>query len=543
MIAVRLILTCAAGLAAGALARRSFHPATLAPPAGAAAETHAPADSGAATAQRAAASSTSDDRIARLFTALKEPVYLAKRYELREALRDLPASEFPPLLKRAEAVPLEMRRDLTIAVMVAWFDSDPTAAGLWMQAHPEWDLGIEAWARKDPEAAIRDALAAPGKSRSKTVLGVAIVQLAGKDPAAQIAKLRTLPAGGLRDVVFADILKKWVQTDPAAAFAAVGEMAPGATRDDARKQVVLAWANRDPAAALAQIPAMLPSLNHGVFGSTFLSDLADCIMEKNPRLALDWLSGLPGEYRSAAAIAGLGVWAQKEPVAALDWSAANGIEVARGRRSDDFSARASVLAEAMKSAPAATAAWLEARPAGPDRDSLVERALREASWFLPEEQFTAAAGILQKRLFQQLPADAQIETARDLGRRRGELSDFTDLHAWAQRFDTGPARAEAVSAAIESAYQRDASRVDALVASVAPGADRDAALRAMAMNTNHVALATAATHALGIGDSALRRATLETVVTSWLKSDSEASRAWLQDAAAIPPSWKAAWLR
>jgi hypothetical protein len=380
-----------------------------------------------------------------------------------------------------------------------------------------------------------------GDWRATSLLQAAISQLAGEDPAAQVTRLKSLPAGELRDGVFQSVLAAWAKKDPAAAYASVAEIPPGQAHDAARYGVLREWAERDPTGALAQINALLPTLQAGVLGNQLITGVAERVGQKDPRLALEWLSTLPVEFRDAPAIAAARVWAAKEPAAALDWCVENGVEVARGKR-DNFNAwGAGVLGEALAAQPAATIEWLEARPAGPDRERLLERALEDSLWLAPKEQLFSKGTAFATRLFEQLSPEAQARTAAGLGRKRGEQGDLADLGAWAQNFAPGPARADALAGAVSAAYARGASGVEALFANTASAADRDAALRGLTEAMRHTAPASAADRALTITDPDMRRQALESVMTIWLKRDPETARTWLRDTATIPETWKQAW--
>src|SRR5206468_3311159 len=127
--------------------------------------------------------------------------------------------------------------------------------------------------------------------------------------------------------------------------------------------------------------------------------------------------------------------------------------------------------------------------------------------------------------------------------KRAANGDVGDLAAWAQDFPAGLARSNAIAGAISATRDRDTAQAETLLATVSPGADRDAALRGLTIGQSRSAPAAAADRALGIGDATVRRDVLEAVVLPWLKSDAGASRAWLQGASAIPAEWKQDWLR
>ncbi len=542
------ILTCAAGLAIGAIAGRSLHSSGRAGTAETRPAHDAPPVGVNERSRSASAFATSDDdRIAQLFTALKEPLSLVQHYELFEAMRAFTAADLPGLVKRAEALPLELKSELMLALMTRWFTLDPAAAERWMLEHPDFAWGVEPWARAMPDAAIRAALAAPGNARSRKLIAAAITQLGGKEPQAQAAQLREFPPGALREKVFADILGKWADTDPAAAFASLADMAPGSTRDETRETVLRKWAKKDPKSALAQLEALLPRLEAGAIGNPLVTHVAEVIGGKDPRLVLEWLTGIPAEFRDQPAIAAAKMWAAKEPIAALEWCLASGVEAARGVYDTDFNSwYPSVLAEAMKGAPAKTVAWMEAMPAGPERERLMERALYETFSRLSSEELETPGGNMGMRLFNQLPDAAQFRLANRLGFRIGGGDDFTDLNAWGQSFKPGPIRSEAIAGAMSAAYmfsRQDPKRAEAMLAAVSNAAEHDAALRGLLSQMAHDDPAAVAPRALTIRDSTSRREVLDNVIYRWRERDAAAAHAWLESETTIPPAWKAEWLK
>jgi hypothetical protein len=523
-----LLLSGLAGLLLGLLGARAafLHRSILSPATTASAATAV--DASTAPAGSARLGEAASDRSARVFSALKEPVELARRYALNEALRDVLPAEFPALLERAARVPPELQQAFTVALMIAWFEADPTAAGEWMRAHPEQADGLEAWARADPDGAIRDALAAPDRPRSKRLLFAAIEKLAGKEPAAQVARLREMEPGGLREQVFADVLKKWADSDPRAAFGAVNDMKPGGPRDDARKQVILAWAGQDPAGALAQVPALLSTLKNQLIGNPFLTSLVERVMEKDPRLGLEWIDRLPPEHRQSVAIAGLTTWAKKEPVAALEWGLANGVEVARGKMTSLNSWYKGVLGTAVNEAPIATFAALEALPPGPQRTGLLERALCELGWLPAGEKSVSTQADVLRRVLPQLSSEAQGTVARQFGTMTGIQSSLTDVGTWSRMFPAGEVRDAAVSQAVSYAFQKDVQRGDRLLASLPPSPERDAALSSVVTMISYRDPAAAAQRALEIGDWQKRQKSLDAVLEEWRRRDPAASEAWLR---------------
>ena len=533
-----LIMTCAAGLAAGALLGR------IGP-------------SGVSDARRASSGSAreqmSDDRFrafaendataVRVFSALQHPMYLRMRFELFEASRDLTAHNLPALVTRAQTLPSAPRSELLPMLLERWFELDFQAAHTWMRAHPKEFAARAAFARVNPEAAIQEALQLSDTNRARVLLHDAIRQLAGNDLEAQAARLKALPRGKLRDTVLQGVLSGWaLRQNPTAAFAALGEISPGSARDNARNAALLAWAHRDPVGALQQVNAILPTLRAGVLGNDLVTNIAEAIVNKDPRLAFEWISQLPAEFRAAPAIAAARSWAAKEPVAALDWCIANEVDVVRGRRFDLEQSLPGVLGEAMAAAPAATTAWLQALPAGPDRDRLIERGLTTGLLRAKDQLMTGDNGFAM-RLFDDLPADGQVRTANRLGQSRAQQGNLNDLQGWAANFAPGEARVNAVAGAVGATYERNPSQIDGLLASTTIAADRDAGLRGLATAMSNTLPKDAAMRALTIGDTALRQETLGDVITAWQKRDPTATREWLQSVDTIPAAWKETWLK
>ena len=147
------------------------------------------------------------------------------------------------------------------------------------------------------------------------------------------------------------------------------------------------------------------------------------------------------------------------------------------------------------------------------------------------------------RLLQPLPEAAQIRSATMLGMNGGGRDDFTNPEEWARRFTSPAVRSEAIGSAMAAVYDRDASRVDPLLAKISDGANRDAALHGIATAMTEKAPAAAATRALGIADGAIRHDTLDAIILEWRKRDPEAVTTWLQGATEIPAAWKEPWLK
>lgn len=474
-----------------------------------------------------------DGRIARVFSAFQQPVRLLQRFELREALQDVTAAELPALVKHAASSSEKARFELLEALVERWFELDPSAAQTWARTSSmDWNT-IQLWGRADPEGAFRAAAELDGQWASR-LLVVSLEGLCGEDTAAQLAKARTLPPGQLRDNVFSQLIIRRAGQDPSAAYASLEELPVGNRREQARYYVLQQWAGREPAGALAMLGELLPTLKAGAMGNGYVTDAVERIASENPQLVLDWLTGIPPQFRMQPAIAAARQWASKEPIPALEWCLANGVEIARPRyRGPGW--QSPVLEEAMKRAPTETFALLEAMPPGADRDRLFECAF-VASLQQMEGDGLKGAGW---SLFQLLPEEAQILNVTSLGRARAKQGNLEDLGAWVQNFPPGQARSNAVTGAIEAASYRDPVHGTALLASLTTAADRDAGLRGLAL----FAPAEAASRALEITDAVRQKEVLTGLIVPWLKHDPAATRKWLDGATAVPAAWKQEWLQ
>jgi hypothetical protein len=478
------------------------------------------------------------ERLSHLFAACKEPVTLRRRFELFKAIGGLTAGDLPALVDHTAALPFRIHEELLPALIERWFELDPSAAEKWMLLHPKNSAATDAWASANPEGALEAALAA----HNSELMRAAIKVLAGSDITAQAARLGALPPSYARDEVLVAVLREWTKTDPKAAYGALKTISSQRLRDTARTNVLQEWASNDPASALAELQILIPTLTAGVLGHDLVNIVAVQAAQKDSGLALEWLMQLPQEFRNVPAIRAAMMWSRTEPIAALEWCMANGIDVGRMNRHDLTQSSAGVLAEAIARFPSRALEWLEQLPAGAERERLLERGLTDTLWRMPKDQLFGADGVAI-RLFNNLTGEAQARLALRLGEERGKLADFADVDAFAQNFPSAStARADAVAGAIGSAYSQDASRIDMLLATVTTTADRDAALRGLADAMSRDAPAEAAARALSIENRSIQQEALGSIMALWSRRDPNSSRAWLNDHPAIPAAWKQAWL-
>ena len=480
---------------------------------------------------------SNDERIVRVFSSLQQKVELRRKHALFEALQGLNSKDMAALIRHAESLKNSASAELLPALLERWFALDSASAVEWMKATKlEFNL-VQIWAKADPESAIAHALASPNEQWGSSLIQQALAALYEKDPARRFARAQALPLGQLRETGVFQALATWASQDPAAAFTAFEKNEFGGSRNHLLETLLNYGATKDPDWALAKVAEILPTLKSGVLGNEFVNRLASQIAQKNPQQALEWLSGLPEEFRSSALVKAGKEWAQKEPVAALKWCLEKGVEITRADWNGTSNWQPSILGDIMENAGQETYDTIAALPPGTQRDSLLECAFMESMWHTPPKELYADGDAMALGFYKQLPADAQMAKAYLFGQKRAEFGEIADIGAWAQSFPAGLARTNAIAGAMFATQQRRASAVDDQLTKMPTGADRDAALRGIATAQPSPA---GAQRALTIADETVRRDTLEKIVTRWQKADAQASRAWLQSAA-IPNDWRDAW--
>jgi hypothetical protein len=194
------------------------------------------------------------------------------------------------------------------------------------------------------------------------------------------------------------------------------------------------------------------------------------------------------------------------------------------------------LQNAFASDSKATFAWLEAQPASPDRDHLVERALRE--WLEDHSGRDVCENGDVLKLYGDLPPEAQPRVAQALGEGVGQDSDFTDIQNWANHFE-GNARNMAIEAVVNMIARPDPSAAEKLLDGLADPSDRDAALQGIALQLEDP---DGVDRALQISDPTQRADTIEAIIDDWSSSEPAACRAWLAlHASELPRDLVAAW--
>ncbi|RYD73573.1 MAG: hypothetical protein EOP84_21315, partial [Verrucomicrobiaceae bacterium] len=470
--------------------------------------------------------SGASERLSALVSAAQEPEYLKGRAAMYRLLEQVSSSETPALLDSIQRLPPSLRETLMAALIERWLKADETAAGDWIRAHPDDRDYLEAWARYSPLAALSAVLASKQEGAwYRDAFNTALDQLAGKDSLARLAVLTSLPASANRDTFIAWELHELSKTDPATALDAANRSLTGKARAAATHVVLMEWVKMDPAAATAQVALLFPEQKSGLFGNTFISHFTRSMAEKNPTAALEFALSLPEELRKYPLVAATVAWAKTEPLAALEWSRENGVDVMRTFQVEHTSTADSVLQAALTAQPEETIRWILEQPANPERQKFVRSALENQ---LRNE--AATAGILSDpgspilRLFHELPAAGQAKLAGDLGHALAKKGTFPDEAQWRTHFPDETVRAQVKAGAIREIYEQSADRAEALLKQIPEGVARDYALQEMVRAQTRHSPATAAERALEITRPELQRTALFQPVYIWLHRDEAACR-------------------
>jgi hypothetical protein len=304
---------------------------------------------------------TEDARIIRLFSALKEPLLLRRQHALFEALRDLTATDLPRLVAHAQSLSGKMAVELLDALLEHWFQVDPRPqrngcetiritpavargcepirkapsakrwAHLWHCA--DWGSVLERWMRSTAtiiaprlreSSLFQEEGCATGVSPRLSPTGPLMILLRHTS---SLPRFRQVKGGTMR-------------------VSGCSPLGPIATRR----------------CALHQLTAILPDLDAIVSGNQLVTRVAERVAAKDLPLVLDWLGRIPEEFRGPTAIATASHWAKRDPVAALEWCLAHGVEVGRGQQDQSGNRDPGVLGSAMSIDPAKTVDWLEALP-------------------------------------------------------------------------------------------------------------------------------------------------------------------------------------
>ncbi len=511
------------------------------------AETARPARAGGAEPRRRFA--TQEEMLTAVMSAISEDDQLRRAHELHEVLGGLDKGELGELFRRVIKVEDRDRRDAALdAIMARWAAIDPDGAMAAVRPYVEavramgqsaW-RGLEvaivrAWARAMPEAALGEAIRSSKTHWAVEMARIAMEVLADGEPAKQFDVLARFPEGQLRNGLCENALRALGEKDTAAAEARLDLITDPWKRDSVRNDILQQLARRDPSAALARLVELGSSVPRNLHGTKMVAGIMESAGKDNFTAAVAAVERLPEELHSSALDSALVGWGRTDPIAAMDWAASQGMDIAQIKSSVHFSPNGfaswtTLLLSAYHTDYGKTLDWVRAQPVLPARDEL----LASGIWSGNFEQKMAIYAALSPQ------AQAQ-EAARMVEGMQND--DPRRVAAWVNDLPAGQARAEAVETLVAAQAAKAPERIDALADDWPARPDRNAAFEGIATHLRSEDPERALTFALRISDPGSRESALDAVVFSWDRRNPSAARAWLNGASGFSSEHKRVLLR
>ncbi len=177
----------------------------------------------------------------------------------------------------------------------------------------------EAWVEKDGMSVlgrINDTLT---DWTSKTsVLSAVVHNLVQADAQGVFDFVRTMENDSHNTVIM-NVVNAWARLDPEAALVAVEAVESGRLRTSLEHSIASAWGRSNPREVLDNLD-LLPENARDAAMSSALTALA----QTSPEEAANLMAGMDGgEYQLMTAFQVMSVWANKDPIAALEWTLNN----------------------------------------------------------------------------------------------------------------------------------------------------------------------------------------------------------------------------
>jgi|GEM_PF-2782926 len=473
-----------------------------------------------------------DELLTTLMGAVAEQEPLLRAHRIYELIGRLTSQELGDLFAHAIQQDQFSQRDtLLSAVLARWAAIDPAAAEAATAPYREkarqkkafawWgteDAVNRAWAEAMPEKTLQEVFAAKDGPWARMTAWNALGTLAAGDAAAQLDLLMQFPASPLRANLCENALRTLADTDAAAAEARLG-LLPDWQRSKMQNWILSKLAERDPAAALARFTELAPDLTAGATNSQMISSVLRTAAKKDAASALAVIDRLPPELQASGMNAALAGWAEREPIAALQWAEANGVNIANSRATTFFnglfeSGTNPLITIAMETDHTKTIEWLRHQPPSVDRDMMI----RDGLW--------RATGAEKMELFEQLSPSAQTEAAVTVTWKLYSENP-EKAEAWTKTLAPGPARGESIRALVSNQASNTPEQTETYLEAWSPGPDRDAALAGVAGALTDNDPQRALTFARQIVGSNARENSVEDIAQRWLYRDNRTARAWI----------------
>jgi hypothetical protein len=468
-----------------------------------------------------------------LVSALHQNETLKGQAELWRALSQVQSAQITGLIERAKRLPLELRNTLTTALFEHWFAIDRTAAEAQIR-EGTWPAGCyNVWAQSVPLNALNHFLKSPWKNSFWKATSIAIDQLAGKGPRARLDLLASYPQNSSVLYYLKGEFETWAASDAQSALTWADKCADKTLRESFEKKALPALAKVDPKAAISRLQRMIPNLDTTLVGNGFVSDFTRELAGKDVTMAREFVENLPEEFQFYPMVAVGGAWAKTDPIAALDWALANGIDVTQWYRTESGGSALSVMLAAMTTDKSKAVDWLLSLPKGNQRDTWLQNMLVQDRVKLDAETTRA--------IFDQLSPDRQMRLASGFGRDIAGGGDIPDLATWTAWIPDEGVRARAVAGALAGAFGNAPARVEAMLATLPAGIVRDQTLARLTRAQASSAPGAAAERALMIQDQTVRYDALDGLMNTWVNRDRQTAEAWLDAQTDLPKEWISEW--
>jgi hypothetical protein len=475
-----------------------------------------------------------DELFSRIVSTVRSDDPLAGRVELHRLLGSMDAPALPGLIERAQKLPLKFRGQMVAAIFGRWLELDRPGAEAWIQAAIRDARCYEQWIKVAPSEALTFAVGHASPAWLSTTVRNALDHLAGKDSAMRLAVLKAVTPSKLRDEVIASEFEEWAKADPGSALAWAAGLPESKLRKSLEQEGVICLVKTDPGRAKDRVKQMIPHLKTTIDGNGFVTRFTSTLAEKDALDALKFAESLSPELKERPLITAGAAWAKNDPLAALEWANANGVDPAKEFREGSVWRSICVLREAFGAKPAQTVDWLIALPEGNERSRWLK--------YLFKEDLLKGNVELGKRVFAGMSADWQRGFAGEFGSRLAAEGRVPDLTEWTTLFPDETVRARAVGGALGHIFDRTPARAEAILPQLPAGLMRDQALADLSDRQSLSSPRAAALRAMEIQDATMHYDALYETVHRWLQRDRQTSEDWLHTQENLPREWIEEWL-
>ena len=382
-------------------------------------------------------------------------------------------------------------------------------------------LLYRAWAKTNPTAAWKAALADPLESDDGYLLGAVAGEMAKTKPEAAVKLVLSLGMGSRRAGIFRELFNQWGKSDPAGAVAYWNKHPDLPLPYRAFTSAITRNSEKDP----LRSANLVLTLTDPQTRSSAVSELMARWAAREPKTALSWAQtiGNPALKQSAIAAVLIG-WSIKDPAAAI--SQAQAIE----DRASRSSTMESVWFHWLEKDPNAAMAYLGSC----NDEKLMERVGSNFAYntegFAQREKASLVEKLPEGKPKQDIIrslAQAQIRSGHynQAMELLNNMPDSTDRDYTVQQLGRQWAEFDPKAAAAWLKLQPDSS-------------DRDLAVAGYATVLARTNPQSAVEWAGTIPDEAVRSGLLKDIAFLWLKADSAAAEAWLRGVSELSDSDK-----